>query len=84
LRTSRAATDVTIEPPIPPSEGTLFHWGDNRTYKAFTIGSMQNRSAHRCFLNGVLSRIAEHPAHRIDELLPWNWLPPAAARRQAA
>ena len=38
----------------------------------------------QAWLADVLSRIAEHRAHRIDELLPWNWQPPAAARRQAA
>jgi len=38
----------------------------------------------QAWLADVLSRSAEHRAHRIDELLPWNWQPPAAARRQAA
>ena len=38
----------------------------------------------QAWLADVLSRIADHPAHGIDELLPWNWQPPAAAHRQAA
>ena len=27
----------------------------------------------QAWLADVLSRIAEHPAHRLSELLPWNW-----------
>jgi transposase len=27
----------------------------------------------QAWLADVLSRIAAHPAHRLDELLPWNW-----------
>jgi transposase len=27
----------------------------------------------QAWLTDVLSRIAAHPAHRLDELLPWNW-----------
>jgi transposase len=27
----------------------------------------------QAWLADVLARIAMHPAHRLDELLPWNW-----------
>jgi IS66 C-terminal element len=29
----------------------------------------------QAWLADVLARIAGHPAHRLDELLPWNWRP---------
>jgi hypothetical protein len=31
----------------------------------------------QAWLADVLARIATHPAHRLDELLPWNWAPKA-------
>jgi transposase len=39
----------------------------------------------QAWLADVLARIATHPAHRLDELLPWNWKAPApiAAARAA-
>jgi len=33
----------------------------------------------QAWLAEVLGRIAAHPAHRLDELLPWNWRPRAVA-----
>jgi len=32
----------------------------------------------QAWLADILARIAGHPAHRLNELLPWNWLPPAS------
>jgi hypothetical protein len=34
------------------------------------------------YLADVLARIADHPARRIAELLPWNWKPTVARARR--
>ena len=38
----------------------------------------------RAWLADVLARISDHPASRINELLPWNWQKLAASRAEAA
>ena len=38
----------------------------------------------QAWLADVLARIADHPAHRIDQLLPWNWQPRSEPQSQAA
>jgi transposase len=38
----------------------------------------------QAWLADVLANIAQYPASRLDELLPWNWRPRQAATRQAA
>jgi hypothetical protein len=38
----------------------------------------------QAWLADVLARIAGHPAHRLDDLLPWNWRPAEARAKQAA
>ena len=38
----------------------------------------------QAWLADVLARIAGHPAHRLDELLPWNWRSLQAPVNQAA
>jgi transposase len=43
------------------------------------ITAKMNGVDPQAWLADVLARIATHPAHRIDELLPWNWAPPALA-----
>jgi transposase len=38
----------------------------------------------QAWLADVLARIAMYPAHRLNELLPWNWTPKASAMVAAA
>ena len=38
----------------------------------------------QAWLADVLARIADHPSHSIDQLLPWNWQPRSAPQSQAA
>jgi transposase len=38
----------------------------------------------QAWLADVLARIAKHPAHRLDELLPWKWTPQALTMTAAA
>ncbi|CAN7663815.1 IS66 family transposase [Rhizobium sp. LjRoot258] len=37
------------------------------------VTAKMNRIDPQAWLADVLARIADHPANRIDELLPWNW-----------
>ena len=38
----------------------------------------------RAWLADVLTRIADHPASRLHELLPWNWRKPSVEAATAA
>jgi hypothetical protein len=37
------------------------------------VTAKMNQVDPQAWLADVLARIATHPAHRLDELLPWNW-----------
>ncbi len=38
----------------------------------------------QAWLADVLARVAAHPVHKLDQLLPWNWRPAAASINLAA
>src|SRR5258707_12451029 len=43
------------------------------------ITAKMNKVDPQAWLADVLTRIATHPAHRLDELLPWKWTSPNPA-----
>jgi transposase len=67
----------------------LFAGSDRGGQRAAALYSLivtakMNEVDPQAWLADVLARIAGHPAHRIDELLPWNWQPRSVPRSQAA
>jgi transposase len=48
------------------------------------VTAKMNNIDPQAWLADVLSRIAGHPASRLDELLPWNWRAAAACASRAA
>ena len=67
----------------------LFAGSDRGGQRAAAMDSLivtakMNDIDPQAWLADVLARIAEHPAQRIDELLPWNWRPRLAPQSQAA
>jgi len=48
------------------------------------VSAKMNGIDPQAWLADVLARIAAHPAHRLDELLPWNWKPMASIIPAAA
>jgi transposase len=67
----------------------LFAGSDRGGQRAAAIYSLivtakLNNVDPQAWLADVLARIADHPAHSIDQLLPWNWRPRSAPQSQAA
>jgi transposase len=63
----------------------LFAGSDRGGTRAAVIYSLivtakMNDVDPQAWLADVLARIAEHPAKKIDELLPWNWQPRTATQ----
>jgi transposase len=74
---------LLIRPPLRDQDGAAKlqqNRSDRGGQRAATMYSLiitakMNDVDPQAWLADVLARIADHPAHKIDELLPWAWQP---------
>ena len=71
-------------PPAAMRKSWLFCGSDRGGQRAAAMYSLivtarMNDVDPQAWLADTLARIATHPAHRLDELLPWNWTPAMTA-----
>ena len=62
------------------------HFSGERAAAMFTLieTAKLNSVDPQAWLADVLGRIADHPARRLNQLLPWNWHAPAIQHTAAA
>ena len=71
-------------PPRAPDSGHYEAASDRGGQRAAAMYSLivtarMNGVDPQAWLADTLARIATHPVHRLDELLPWNWTPAITA-----
>ena len=55
-----------------------------RAMYSLIVTAKMNDIDPQAWLADVLARIADHPVHRLDELMPWNWAVERERRNLAA
>jgi len=78
------AAERAIRPLALGRKNWLFAGSDSGGDRAATMYTIiqtarLNGLDPEAYLRDIIGRIADHPINRIDELLPWNWQPPAKA-----
>ncbi|WP_284945148.1 IS66 family transposase [Acidisoma cladoniae] len=80
LEISNNAAERAMKPPVLGRKNYLFCGSDAGGQRAacmYTIveTAKMNGINPQTYLTNIIGRIADHPIHRIYELLPWRWKP---------
>jgi transposase len=78
LEMSNNAAERAIRPLVLGRKNYLFAGSDTGGQRAAVVYTIietakMNGLDPEAYLADIIARIADHPASRIDELLPWNW-----------